>query len=90
MVPAVLRQQTTPPHRTSPQPPKSNPTSNPNHSTAGFLADEGCYDRMNALLEKYHSCDVLLLLAAAANDTSKVKELIKCGADVKVGALQNA
>ncbi|KAG2485233.1 hypothetical protein HYH03_016019 [Edaphochlamys debaryana] len=54
----------------------------------GFLAEEGTYDRMHALGKDRHPADVILLLACAANDTPKVEELLKAGADPTVKDLE--
>jgi hypothetical protein len=40
----------------------------------GILAEEGCMDRMEKLLEGRHPIDVILLLAAKENDTPKIGE----------------
>ncbi|KAG2430597.1 hypothetical protein HXX76_010115 [Chlamydomonas incerta] len=51
----------------------------------GFLATEGTYDRMEALLNSgLHPIDVILLLACSENDTPKVQEILKAGADPTV------
>ena len=44
---------------------------------------QGTYDRMDAMLgADIHPVDILLLWAAAENDTPKVAELLRAGADV--------
>lgn len=48
----------------------------------GFLAEEGNYDRMEAMLKKLAPVDTILLLAASQNDTPKIVELIENGADL--------
>ena len=53
----------------------------------GFLAEEGCYDRMEAMLKVLAPVDAILLLAASQNDTPKLIELIENGADLKVKGL---
>ena len=46
---------------------------------------QGTYDRMDAMLgADIHPVDILLLWAAAENDTPKVAELLRAGADVSV------
>jgi len=51
----------------------------------GMLAVEGTYDRMEAMLSSgLHPVDVLLLMACSENDTPKVEELLKAGADASV------
>ncbi|PNW75993.1 hypothetical protein CHLRE_12g551950v5 [Chlamydomonas reinhardtii] len=51
----------------------------------GFLATEGTYDRMEAMLNSgLHPIDVILLLACSENDTPKVQEILKAGADPTV------
>ena len=50
----------------------------------GCLADEGNYDRMYKLSEGRHPIDVILLLAATENDTPKINEILKAGADLTV------
>lgn len=50
----------------------------------GYLAVEGTYDRMEALLQGRHPIDVILLLAAAENDTPKIQEILKAGADASI------
>ncbi|GIL54287.1 hypothetical protein Vafri_9852 [Volvox africanus] len=54
----------------------------------GFLATEGTYDRMEALLKSgLHCIDIILLLACSENDTPKVQEILKAGADPTVRGL---
>ncbi|PNH06239.1 Protein LHCP TRANSLOCATION DEFECT [Tetrabaena socialis] len=54
----------------------------------GFLATEGTYDRMEAMLAtKMHHIDIILLLACSENDTPKVQEILKAGADPTVRGL---
>ena len=44
---------------------------------------QGTYDRMEAMLgADIHPVDILLLWAASENDTPKVAELLRAGADV--------
>jgi hypothetical protein len=51
----------------------------------GMLADEGSYDRMEAMLATGTApVDVILLMAAKENDAPKVEELLAAGADVAV------
>lgn len=51
----------------------------------GMLAVEGTYDRMEEMLKSgLHPVDVLLLMACSENDTPKVEELLRAGANVKV------
>ena len=50
----------------------------------GMLAMEGTYDRLKKLQDVGHPVDVLLLMAASENDTPKVAELLRAGADVNV------
>jgi hypothetical protein len=51
----------------------------------GMLAEEGTYDRMEAMLATGTApVDVLLLMAAKENDAPKVEELLTAGADVGV------
>ncbi|GIL74052.1 hypothetical protein Vretimale_4987 [Volvox reticuliferus] len=51
----------------------------------GFLATEGTYDRMEAMLKSgLHCIDIILLLACSENDTPKVQEILKAGADPTV------
>eukprot|EP00199_Chlamydomonas_sp_CCMP681_P003170 CAMPEP_0119101148 /NCGR_PEP_ID=MMETSP1180-20130426/273_1 /TAXON_ID=3052 ORGANISM="Chlamydomonas cf sp, Strain CCMP681" /NCGR_SAMPLE_ID=MMETSP1180 /ASSEMBLY_ACC=CAM_ASM_000741 /LENGTH=170 /DNA_ID=CAMNT_0007085211 /DNA_START=44 /DNA_END=556 /DNA_ORIENTATION=- len=51
----------------------------------GFLAEEGTYDRMEALLKSgLHPIDVILVLACMENDTPKVGEILNAGADVRI------
>jgi len=48
----------------------------------GFLAEEGTYDRMEAMLKSgLHPIDVILLLAASENDTPKIQEILRAGAN---------
>ncbi|GLC57080.1 hypothetical protein PLESTB_001180900 [Pleodorina starrii] len=54
----------------------------------GFLATEGTYDRMEALLNSgLHCIDIILLLACSENDTPKVQEILRAGADPTVRGL---
>ncbi|KXZ53136.1 hypothetical protein GPECTOR_7g1027 [Gonium pectorale] len=54
----------------------------------GFLATEGTYDRMEAMLKTgLHCIDIILLLACSENDTPKVQEILKAGADPTVRGL---
>ncbi len=54
----------------------------------GFLATEGTYDRMEAMLKSgLHSIDIILLLACSENDTPKVQEILGAGADPSVKGL---
>lgn len=54
----------------------------------GFLATEGTYDRMEAMLNSgLHPIDVILLLACSENDTPKVQEILRAGADPTVKGL---
>lgn len=54
----------------------------------GFLATEGTYDRMEALLKSgLHAIDIILLLACSENDTPKVQEILGAGADPSVKGL---
>ncbi len=54
----------------------------------GFLATEGTYDRMEAMLSSgLHPIDVILLLACSENDTPKVQEILRAGADPTVKGL---
>lgn len=54
----------------------------------GFLATEGTYDRMEALLKSgLHFIDIILILACSENDTPKVQEILKAGADPTVRGL---
>lgn len=51
----------------------------------GMLAVEGCYDKMEALLnQNIHPVDILLLLAASEGDKPKIEELMRAGADYTV------
>lgn len=55
----------------------------------GMLAEEGTYDRMYALIASgLHPADILLLWAAGENDTPKVAELLRAGADVAAKNLE--
>jgi hypothetical protein len=54
----------------------------------GFLATEGTYDRMEAMLNSgMHCIDIILLLACSENDTPKVQEILKAGADPTIKGL---
>lgn len=53
----------------------------------GFLAEEGCYDRMEAMLKVLHPIDCILLLAASQNDTPKIKEILEAGANPNIKGL---
>eukprot|EP00877_Chromochloris_zofingiensis_P003451 jgi/Chrzof1/13106/Cz07g20040.t1 len=49
----------------------------------GCLADEGTYDRMENLLKTgLDPVDILLVMASTENDTPKVEELLRAGANV--------
>lgn len=50
----------------------------------GCLAEEGTYDRMYAVMKGRHPVDAILLLAAPENDTPKIAEILKAGADPNV------
>ncbi|KAG1664992.1 hypothetical protein FOA52_014672 [Chlamydomonas sp. UWO 241] len=50
----------------------------------GCLADEGTYDRMYSVSEGRDPIDTLLLLAAVENDTPKIGEILKAGANPNV------
>ncbi|GFH13321.1 ANK_REP_REGION domain-containing protein, partial [Haematococcus lacustris] len=54
----------------------------------GFLAEEGTYDRMEALLASgLHPIDIILILACSENDTPKIGEILRAGADVRAKGL---
>lgn len=53
----------------------------------GFLAEEGNYDRMEAMLKVLEPVDAILLLAASQNDTPKIIELIQNGANLEIKGL---
>ena len=54
----------------------------------GFLATEGTYDRMEALMKSgLHPVDIILILACAENDTPKIQEILGSGADPTVKGL---
>ena len=50
----------------------------------GLLAEEGNYDRMEAMLKVLAPVDAILLLAASQNDTPKIIELLDGGANITV------
>lgn len=51
----------------------------------GMLAEEGTYDRMEKIVATgMHPCDILLLWACAEDDTPKVEELLRAGADLSI------
>jgi hypothetical protein len=53
----------------------------------GFLAEEGTYDRMEAMLKGRHPIDVILIFAAMENDTPKIQEILKAGANPTIKGL---
>eukprot|EP00887_Chlorella_sp_A99_P004763 scaffold4.g4763.t1 len=54
-------------------------------SYMGMLAEDGTYDRLDAMLASgKHPADLLLLMASYENDEGKVEELLEAGADVTI------
>lgn len=50
----------------------------------GMLAVEGTYDRMYKMMENMAPVDTILLMACSENDSPKVEELLKAGANPNV------